>query len=58
MAGNLEQEQNFRTFLRLLNVSTLDEARSMPSSALQTANEFQVRHSTKGWTYGKVIFVL
>jgi cholinesterase len=55
MAGNLEQEQNFRDFLGLLNVSTLDEARTLSSNALEAANEFQVRNGKKGWTYGRII---
>ncbi|KAH4040339.1 carboxylic ester hydrolase [Parastagonospora nodorum] len=52
MAGNLEQEQSFRKFLDLLNVSTLGEARALPSIVLQAANELQIRTGTKGWTYG------
>ncbi|KAH7398624.1 Alpha/Beta hydrolase protein [Phaeosphaeria sp. MPI-PUGE-AT-0046c] len=55
MAGNLEQEHNFRDFLGLLNVSTLSEARKLSSSALEAANEVQVRNSKKGWTYGPVV---
>jgi hypothetical protein len=58
MAGNLEQENNFRNFLGLLNVSSLGEARLLSSSALQAANEVQVRNSTKGWTYGRHTFTL
>jgi hypothetical protein len=54
MAGNLEQEQIFSKFLSLLNVSTLGEARSLPSSVVQKANELQVRNGTKGWTFGRL----
>jgi carboxylesterase type B len=52
MAGNLEQEQIFRKFLGLLNVSTLAEAKVLPSIVLQAASEEQIRTGTKGWTYG------
>jgi cholinesterase len=52
MAGNLEQEQSFLKFLDLLNVSTLGEAKALPSIVLQAANELQIRTGTKGWTYG------
>ena len=54
--GNFEQEQNFQTLLRLLNVSSLEEARGVPSAALQVANEYQIRNSRSGsWTYGRFI---
>ncbi|KAJ4318882.1 hypothetical protein N0V94_004212 [Neodidymelliopsis sp. IMI 364377] len=57
--GNFEQEQNFRTFLSLLNVSSLEEARKLPSSALLTVNEYQIRNSRSGsWTYGRSLLVL
>jgi carboxylesterase type B len=56
MIGNFEQEQNFQTFLSLLNVSNLEEARQVPSEALQAANEYQVRNSRAGsWTYGRLL---
>jgi cholinesterase len=55
MSGNHEQETNFEKFLSLLNVSSLAEARRLPSNAIQAANEFQVRNSKPGsWTYGKL----
>jgi cholinesterase len=55
-AGNQEQEENFQKFLGLLNVSTLEEARKLPSGVIQTANEFQVRNSKRGsWTYGELL---
>jgi cholinesterase len=53
--GNYEQEENFQTFLGLLNVSTLDEARRLPSHAVQAVSEYQVSNSRNGsWTYGKL----
>ena len=54
--GNLEQEVTFQTFLALLNVSTLEEARRLPSSALVVANLIQVANSSYGdYTYGPVV---
>lgn len=54
-SGNHEQEENFQKFLGLLNVSTLEEAQKLPSSAIQTANEFQVRNSKRGsLTFGRL----
>ncbi|KAA6409016.1 MAG: carboxylesterase family [Lasallia pustulata] len=54
--GNLEQEVIFQTFLALLNVSTLEEARRLPSSALVVANLIQVANSSYGdYTYGPVV---
>jgi cholinesterase len=54
MIGNYEQEENFKKFLRLLNVSSLDEARRLSTNAVQAANEYQVRTSRNGtWTFGK-----
>jgi cholinesterase len=56
VTGHQEQEDNFHEFLGLLNVSTLEEARQLPSSAIQTANEFQVRTSKPGtWTFGRLL---
>jgi carboxylesterase type B len=53
MVGNLEQEINFQNFLKLLNVSSLEEVRSLPSNVVQAVNEFQVRTSRAGsLTYG------
>lgn len=54
ISGNNEQEKNYQTFLHLLNVSTLAEARELPSSSIRIANEFQIRNSKPGsWTFGK-----
>ncbi|KAL8951891.1 MAG: hypothetical protein Q9222_002166 [Ikaeria aurantiellina] len=56
MPGNFQQEQTFDGFLSLLNVSTLAEARELPSSALITANAQQVGASPYGlFTYGPVV---
>ncbi|KAJ8114479.1 hypothetical protein OPT61_g3652 [Boeremia exigua] len=55
-AGKFEQEQNFQKFLSLLNVSSLEEARGLPTKDILTANEYQVRTSKPGsWTYGPVV---
>ncbi|KAI4268983.1 MAG: hypothetical protein L6R38_007644 [Xanthoria sp. 2 TBL-2021] len=54
--GNFQQEEAFNGFLLLLNVSTLQEARQLPSSALVQANIRQVGASAYGLnTYGPVI---
>lgn len=42
------QEQAFQDFLTILNVSTLAEARTLPSSALITANILQQAQSPYG----------
>jgi carboxylesterase type B len=42
MPGNRAQEQAFHDFLTLLNVTTLNEARDLPSSALQAVNMKQI----------------
>lgn len=54
--GKFEQEQNFQTFLDLLNVNSLEAARSLSTKVLQTANEYQVRTSRAGtWTFGEFL---
>lgn len=54
--GNFQQEQAFNGFLSLLNVSTLQEARQLPSSTLVQANIQQVGASAYGlFTYGPVV---
>ncbi|EGR50072.1 uncharacterized protein TRIREDRAFT_105247 [Trichoderma reesei QM6a] len=54
--GNREQEQTFNDFLALLNVSTLNEARALPSSALLAANLKQVAAAPYGsFSYGPVV---
>ena len=56
VVSNLQEEQTTETFLSLLNVSTIEEARQLPSSALITANIIQVANSTYGqFTYGPVV---
>lgn len=54
--GNLQQEETVQTFLAILNVSTVEEARQLPSSALIVANLIQVANSSYGaFTYGPVV---
>jgi len=56
IASNFQQEQTFDTFLTLLNVSTIEEVRQLPSSALITANIVQVANSSYGdFTWGPVV---
>lgn len=56
IVSTLQQEQTFETFLSLLNVSTIEEARRLPSSALIEANLIQVANSSYGlFTYGPVV---
>lgn len=56
VASNLQQETTFDAFLSLLNVSTLEEARQLPSSALIKANVIQVANSSYGeYTFGPVV---
>lgn len=54
--SNFQQEQIFNTFLSLLKVSTVEEARQLPSSALIAANIVQVANSSYGdFTWGPVV---
>lgn len=56
MVSPVQQEEIFQNFLALLNVSTIEEARKLPTSALQLANIYQVGESTYGtYTYGPVV---
>ena len=48
VTSNLQQETIFQTFLGLLNVSTLEEARQLPSAALIKANIIQVANASYG----------
>ncbi|KAB8267956.1 carboxylesterase family protein [Aspergillus minisclerotigenes] len=51
-----KQEQTFRQYLKLLNVSTIEEARQLPSEKLIAANTHQVSGSPYGtFTYGPVV---
>ena len=54
--SNYQQEQTALAFLKLLNVSTIKEARALPSSALIVANIIQVGGSSYGqFSYGPVV---
>ncbi|KAI4269514.1 MAG: hypothetical protein LQ337_007237 [Flavoplaca oasis] len=54
--SNFQQEQTFNGFLSLLNVSSVQEARQLPSSTLVKANVQQVGASAYGqFTYGPVV---
>lgn len=56
IASNLQQETIFDAFLSLLNVSTIEEARQLPSSALIKANIIQVANSSYGdFSFGPVV---
>ena len=56
VASNFQEEQIAQTFLALLNVTTIEEARQLPSEALITANIIQVANSSYGdFTYGPVV---
>ncbi|PIG80691.1 carboxylesterase [Aspergillus arachidicola] len=51
-----KQERTFRQYLKLLNVSTIEEARQLPSEKLIAANTHQVSSSPYGtFTYGPVV---
>ncbi|RFU82192.1 acetylcholinesterase [Trichoderma arundinaceum] len=54
--GNREQEQTFHEFLSLLNVTTLNDARNLPSSALLAANMEQIASAPYGaFVYGPTV---
>ncbi len=54
--SNFQQELTAQSYLKLLNVSTIEEVRLLPSSALITANIIQVGGSAYGqFTYGPVV---
>lgn len=57
VTSNYQQEQIFNRFLALLNVSSIQQARQLPSSALIAANLYQVElDSPYGtFTYGPVV---
>jgi len=53
IVSNQLQEQTLVTYLSLLNVSTIAQARQLSYTALQTANVMQVGSSGYGqFTYG------
>jgi carboxylesterase type B len=54
--SNEQQEAPFQQFLSMLNISTLQEARSLPSSALVAVNAQQILVAPYGtWPYGPVV---
>ncbi|KAI9694223.1 MAG: hypothetical protein M1820_009122 [Bogoriella megaspora] len=54
--SNFQQEETLQAFLQLLNVSTIQEARQLPSSALIQANSQQISAASYGqFTYGPVV---
>ena len=56
LPGSYQQEQVFDDFLSLLNVSSIEEARQLPSSALIAASKKQVTDSAYAFvTYGPVV---
>ena len=56
MTSPAGQEEVLDTFLAILNVSTIDEARALPYSSLQLANIIQVANSSYGgFSYGPVV---
>lgn len=56
IVSNQEQEETLNTYLALLNVTTVEQARQLPYSALQTANIIQVGGSAYGsFTYGPTV---
>ncbi|MCJ1421245.1 hypothetical protein MMC32_007607 [Xylographa parallela] len=56
MVSSYQQEQTLDAFLSLLNVSTIEEARQLPSKALIVANTVQILSSAYGdFTYGPVV---
>ncbi|EMD00258.1 hypothetical protein BAUCODRAFT_145551 [Baudoinia panamericana UAMH 10762] len=56
IVSNQQQEQIFNGFLSLLNVSTIEQARNLSFTALQTANIIQVGGSPYGgFTYGPAV---
>ena len=56
MPSHAQQENTFQNFLKLLNVSSIQEARQLPSEALFKANALHVASSVYGsFTYGPVV---
>ena len=56
VASYYQQEQIFNTYLKLTNVSTVEELRQLPYSTLQMANIVQIGNSTYGeFTFGPVV---
>ena len=56
IVSNIQQENTFNAYLGLLNVTTIEQARQLPYSALQLANIIQVGGSAYGqFTYGPTV---
>jgi carboxylesterase type B len=56
IVSNVQQEQTFFSFLTLANVSTIEEARQLPTEVLIRANLLQVANSPSGsFTFGPVV---
>ncbi|KAK5125192.1 hypothetical protein LTR85_000868 [Meristemomyces frigidus] len=56
IVSNQQQESTLNEFLYILNVSTIEQARQLPYSALQTANILQVGYSAYGsFTFGPAV---
>ncbi|KAJ5638973.1 uncharacterized protein N7484_006835 [Penicillium longicatenatum] len=57
MPDTKQPEQTLQNFLQLLNVSTLDEARQLPSETLIAANAYQIATQSKwgDFTYTPVV---
>ncbi|KAK4549100.1 hypothetical protein LTR36_007556 [Oleoguttula mirabilis] len=56
VVSNQQQEATLNEYLHLLNVTTIEQARKLPYSALQTANIIQVGYSAYGsFTYGPTV---
>jgi carboxylesterase type B len=56
-ASNFQEEEIFQAFLAELNVSTIEEARKLPSSTLIAANTRQIGLNSRygSYTYGPVV---
>ena len=57
VVSNSEQEQTFNSYLALLNVTTIEQARQLPFAALQLANIIQVGLQSQygGFSYGPTV---
>ena len=56
VASNLQQELTYQTFLNLLNVTTIEQARRLPYKALLDAITAQIAKSPFGtFSYGPVV---
>ena len=56
ITGNFQQEQAFQEFLSIMNVTTIQEARDLPSEALINANTQIVSQSPYGqFTFGPAV---